>query len=99
TDHVSGDLAVRLRNQRSPSLVRIGIEINAEPRQFLGHTRAKVRRVLADARGKYESIEPLERRPQHSVVQRDPIYKIFDRKRRRWRGAGFELAHVVADAG
>ena len=56
-------------------------------------------RILADAGGEHERIEPAERGRQHAGVKPDAIDEVIERKRGPRIGARLEVAHVVADAG
>ena len=82
TDHVSRDLALRLRNQRPAGVVGSAVKLDAKPCKLFRNARANVRGILANAGGEDECVETIERRCQHSGIQCDSIHEVFDRKRR-----------------
>ena len=96
---INGNTAVGPRYLAGVPGIRGRIEHDAEPGQLLGNAGADRGRVLADPRGEHESVEALQRRRQHAGIEADPVDEVVDRERRTRVGAGFELAHVVADAG
>ena len=55
--------------------------------------------VLANARRENESVEAAQRRRERAGEERDPMDEIVDSEGRARIGAGFKLAHIVADAG
>src|SRR5262245_16162723 len=96
---VKCDPALRPRYQRCPRSIGGFVKYGAEPRQLCRDAGANRYRVLANAGGEHEGIEPAERSREHPGVESDAIDEVVDREGRGRIGTRFEIPHVVADAG
>src|SRR5213592_3634950 len=64
--------------------VRVGIELNAEPRRVAAYTFANRPAVLADPRGEDNGVQTAERSGQRAQLTRDSIDVQIDCRLRIW---------------
>ena len=85
---------------RGPSeIVRLLVQLHAEPRQLGAQRRADGGGVLADAGGEDESIQPAEHGRVGAGVLGHRVDEILHRRDRARIRALLQHPHVVADAG
>ena len=92
---IKADTAVGRRDACLPAPLACRVELGAEPGEPIRDALADQDRVLADAGGKDEGVDPAERRRQHSGIQADPINEIIDREGGAGIAARLKLTHVV----
>src|SRR5262245_21674896 len=78
-DHPGASGGVGLRADGAPGGVALRGVDQAEPGGTLAYLGADGRRVLADATGKSEGVEPAERRRQRAEVADDGVTVLLDR--------------------
>ena len=96
-DHPRRDPAPRGADARAARGVGRRVELHAEPAGIAADALADLGRVLADAGGEDDGVEPPERRRQRPQLAADPVDEEVHREPRAGLGRGEQRAHVARD--
>src|SRR5436305_6084660 len=97
-DHPNGDFARVGGDSRTITTVGLGVELDSEPGGRLTDTASHLGRVLADAGGKNQAIDPAQCRRHRSYLLGCAIHKIVHCQASSWVTASEQFAYIAADA-
>src|SRR4029079_903381 len=97
--HDPGRDAARLgADARAAGVVRLRVELDAEPSRAAANARAGLGRVLADTSGEDDGVEALQRSGERTELAADAVDVEVDRQLRSWLTAREQRAHVARHA-
>src|SRR5271163_3121394 len=87
-----------IRYAGGPSVIGRLVQYDAKPPRGPAGARPDLERMLADARGKYQRVEPAERRSKRSELASDAVDEEVDGLFCRWRIARQQGPHIAGNA-